>query len=80
MDDMTWRQFELYCEDLMRSIFSDSEYRVSTQHNVTYSDGMNKRLDMHIAERRRGGRGFVIDFKHFKTASLNKNKYYVITL
>ena len=72
--EMTWRQFEKYCEDLIRRCFPDDEYRVECQTERTYLDGVIKRMDISIAERRQGGRHYVVDCKHFPTAILNENE------
>lgn len=73
--EMTWKQFEKYCEDLIQRCFpDDKKYRVKPQKEVTYRDGVTKRMDISIAERRPGGRHYVVDCKHFPTAILNENE------
>ena len=73
--EMTWKQFEKYCEDLIQRCFpDDKKYRVKCQKEVTYRDGVTKRMDISIAERRPGGRHYVVDCKHFPTAILNENE------
>jgi hypothetical protein len=59
--NMSWRDFERQCEDLVKGCFSDREYRVQFNATKTYADGATKRMDIHVAERRQGGRHFVID-------------------
>ena len=71
---MTWKQFEKYCEDLIQRCFPDDKYRVECQKVGTYRDGVTKRMDISIAERRPGGRHYVVDCKHFPTAILNENE------
>ena len=72
--DMSWREFERHCEDLVKGCFSKKEYRVQFNVPKKYADGTTKRMDIHVAERRRGGRHFVIDCKHFPKAHLNENE------
>ena len=72
--ELTWREFENFCEDMIFSCVDETKFRVNIQHNRQYSDGSNYRMDCHIAERRIGGKGLVIDFKHFPIAKLNRNE------
>jgi hypothetical protein len=67
---MKWRDFEKFCEDLIYKWFDENEWRIDFQRKRSYCDGQNKILDCHIAERRRGGNSFVVDFKHFPTSKL----------
>lgn len=71
---MTWREFELNCEELVRRCLRGTEYTVRSQVERSYADGQTKRLDIHIVENRQGGRHFVIDCKHFPIAVLNENE------
>ena len=72
--EMTWKQFEEYCEDLIQRCFPNDKYRVECQRERTYSDGVTKRMDISIAEKRRGGKHYVVDCKHFPTAVLSENE------
>ena len=71
---MTWREFEQRCEDLTSRCFPNEKYRVEYNQPRTYADGMTKRMDISVAERRQGGKHFVIDCKHFPIAELNENE------
>lgn len=62
---MNWREFELECQYLIRNSLNPNEYRIETQYSRDYS-GQNLRMDFHIAERRQGGKGYVIDCKHYQ--------------
>lgn len=72
--DMSWRDFERRCEKLVARCFSHDKYRVEAQRETTYSDGRTRRMDIHIAERRQGGKHYVVDCKHFPIATLNENE------
>ena len=72
--ELTWREFEQRCEDLVNRTFPDKKYRVECNQPRTYADGRTKRMDISIAERRQGGCHFVIDCKHFPIAELNENE------
>ena len=71
---MTWREFEQRCEDLACRCFPNEKYRVECNRPRTYADGQTRRMDISVAERRQGGRHFVIDCKHFPIAELNENE------
>ena len=71
---MTWREFEQRCEELARRCFPNQKYRVECNQPRTYADGNTRRMDISVAERRQGGRHFVIDCKHFPIAELNENE------
>ena len=73
-EDMSWRDFERRCEELVKSCFPDEKFRVACQVPRTYADGTTKRMDISIAERRRGGKHYVVDCKHFRVAVLNENE------
>ena len=72
--EMTWREFEQRCEGLTSRCFPKKKYRVECNQPRTYADGMTKRMDISVAERRQGGKHFVIDCKHFPIAELNENE------
>ena len=72
--EITWREFEQRCEDLAHGCFPNEKYRVECNQPRTYADGETKRMDISVAERRQGGRHFVIDCKHFPIAELNENE------
>ncbi len=72
--ELTWREFERHCEDILFTCIDESKFRINVQYNRQYSDGQNFRMDCHIAERRQGGKGLVIDFKHFPVAKLNRHE------
>ena len=74
MSDLTWRQFEILCESLIRESLDPQKWRIASQRRRQYADGETKIMDFHIAERRQGGRGIVIDCKHFPKAPLNENE------
>ena len=71
---MTWREFEHHCVTLVNKCFPDDTYRVTDQSVKTYADGQTKRMDIRVAERRQGGRHYVIDCKHWPIANLNENE------
>ena len=58
-----WREFEVRVEDACKSM-NDSLVRVAPQ-KATNLGGEDKRYDIHIAERRQGGKSVVLDAKHF---------------
>ena len=66
---MTWREFEQYCEDLITESLDPDRYRITPQYEGEYG-GLIKRMDFHIAEKRRGGRAYVVDCKHFQKSSV----------
>ena len=70
---MTWQEFEQYCEDLIRESLDPERYRICPQYRGEYG-GVVKVMDFHIAERRQGGRHFVVDCKHFQVAPLNRGE------
>ena len=72
--NMSWREFEKRCENLIERRVPGNEYRINPQRERTYADGQTKRMDIHIAERRRGGNHHVVDCKHFPKATLNENE------
>ena len=71
--EMKWREFEVRCGELIRKCFPDDKYRVECQRTMKY-DGRRMRMDIHIAERRRGGKHYVVDCKHFPIAILNEHE------
>lgn len=69
-----WRLFELYAGDMVRLAVDPRVWRLTLQREQRYLDGGTLRMDAHLAERRPGGIGVVIDFKHFPIASLNRHE------
>jgi hypothetical protein len=72
--EISWRDFELYCENIIKEWFPEDKFRIAAQHSRVYIDGKTRRFDFHIAERRVGGCGFVVDCKHFPVSNLRKNE------
>lgn len=72
--ELTWKEFEDHCEEILFSCVDQRNFRINIQHSRQYSDGNNYRMDCHIAEKRVGGKGLVVDFKHFPIAKLNRNE------
>lgn len=72
--DMTWRDFERRCEELVERCFSRKDYKITFNEPRKYADGKTKRVDIRVSERKQGGRNFVIDCKHFPVATLNKEE------
>ena len=70
---MSWKEFELYCDDLLRKSLKLSKYRVKYQHRGEYN-GRSKKMDFHIAQIRQGGKGFVVDCKHYPKAKLPRRQ------
>ncbi len=64
-DQLSWRHFEQLVERAVTEALDPQVWRVATQWERRYRDGQLKRMDLHVAERRRGGRSVVIDAKHF---------------
>lgn len=60
--EQDWYKFEKRCGKLFQSFFPNSQYRVAEQRHVAKT---RKSMDIHIAERRQGGKGFVFDCKHY---------------
>jgi len=77
---MSWREFELLVEESVHFALNPNIWRIATQWNRQYYNRENPnnpipaRMDIHIAERRQGGIGVVIDAKHFQIAPLNRNE------
>ena len=72
-ENMTWREFEKLCEELVTETYGDT-WKVKIQPTRTYADGQTKRMDIEISERRQGGKHYVIDCKHFPKAALNEEE------
>ena len=70
---MKWREFERYCEDLITESLDPDRYRITPQYIGEYA-GIIKRMDFHIAEKRRGGRAYVVDCKHFQVNPLPRGE------
>ena len=69
-----WRLFERDCAALIRRCFPNEKYRVAEQRARKYADGMTKIMDIHVAERRQGGRHYVIDCKHWPIGRLHEGE------
>lgn len=69
-----WRLFELYAGDMVRLAVDPRVWRLTLQRGQRYSHGGTLKMDAHLAERRPGGIGVVIDFKHFPIAALNRHE------
>ena len=72
--DMEWPEFEERCEELVRRCLPNDKYRIISQYSRVFSDGERRRMDFHIAERKQGGKHYVVDCKHFTKAYLNENE------
>ncbi|KEZ76597.1 hypothetical protein [Salinisphaera hydrothermalis] len=75
--DHTWHQFQCAVVDQTIDTLEPLGWRVKAGHGGTYQSvgGAEVRyVDIHVAEPRRGGLGFVIDAKHFKVAPLNRHE------
>ena len=68
---MTPKEFELFCLKLVKRCFPNDDYRVCYHPHRKYKDGVTKIMDINIAERRQGGKHYVIDCKHFQVNDLN---------
>jgi hypothetical protein len=74
-EELTWREFEILVEDAFDAALDPDKWRIENQWERHYSNGDTvKRMDVHVAERRQGGRGFVIDAKHFKKSKLKRRE------
>lgn len=71
--EMDPRDFEQQCEDLVGYCLHDKQYRIKNQRRQIYG-GRTKIMDIYIAERKQGGRHYVIDCKHFTTRPLDMNE------
>jgi len=76
--NLSWREFERIVEDVVHEAVDDASWRVATQPKRNYvksgGETIGLRLDVHVAERRQGGKGVVIDAKHFKVTPLNRHE------
>ncbi len=70
---LSWREFEVKVESAAGTL-NPRRWRVEPQAVRAYADGAVKRLDISVAERRQGGRNFVIDAKHFRSSTLTKHE------
>ena len=66
---MTWREFERYCEDLITESLDPDRYRITPQYEGEYG-GVIKRMDFHIAEKRRGGKSLRCRLQTFQKSSV----------
>lgn len=73
-ESMTWGEFEKVCEKLVTDTFHGDTWKVKIQPVRTYADGQTKRMSIEISERRRRGRHYVIDCKHFPKAALTEEE------
>lgn len=70
-EDKDWKKFQDRCEDLISRSLPDSAFRVVSSKRLKDS---RKEMDIHVAERRQGGRGFVFECKHYpKTKIRNEH-------
>lgn len=67
---MSPKEFEQVCERLIARCFP--HHKVCPQKTVRYADGVTKRIDIYIAERRPGGKRYIIECKHYPIAYLKK--------
>ncbi len=75
--DQTWHQFECKVVEETIAALEPLGLRVKHQHGGAYRSPDGGRVlyvDIHVAEPRQGGRGLVIDAKHFTVAPLNRNE------
>jgi hypothetical protein len=68
--EMTWGQFQRYVQDSTKAAVDTTGWRFASNWRCT--DG--RCVDVHLAERRRGGRGIVLDAKHFRSGPLTKHE------
>lgn len=72
---MTWRQFELLCVDLVASCFPADSFNVVPQRSYTSRNEGKKRIDIYISESRWGwGKRYVIDCKHYPKEPLDEHQ------
>ena len=69
--EMTFKDFERACEELVARCFPD--HKVCPQKTVTFANGKTRRIDIYVAERKRGGKRYVIDCKHYTKTPLTKD-------
>lgn len=68
---VTFKQFESVCEELVGSCFPKDSYIFKCNETITYPDGVTKRVDIYITEKR-GWKRYLIDCKHFPIAPLDE--------
>ena len=68
---MSPKGFERFCERRVKRWFRS--FKVEFQLRRVYK-GKKKIMDIYIAERRRGGKRYVIDCKHYRKACLNEHE------
>lgn len=66
-EEQDWRQFENRCLDLIKRSLPDSQFRLESSRQLKSS---KKSMDIHCAERRPGGRGFVFECKHYTASKI----------
>ena len=69
-----WKKFEERCLKLVHHAIGGEKFKIKGQYTRRYADGRTKRMDIYIAERRPGGRRYVLDCKHFPVATLNERE------
>ena len=70
--DMDWRQLEAYCLTRLRQTLQDDIWHIQSQEDRPERDGLNQRMDFHIAEHRHDGLGYVIVCKHYPDKVLSQ--------
>jgi hypothetical protein len=70
--DMDWCQLEAYCITLLRKTLQEDIWHIQYQDDRHERDGMNQRMDFHIAEHRPGGGSYVIACKHYQERVLSQ--------
>jgi len=63
--DMDWGQLEAYCLTRLRQTLQDDIWHIQSQEDRPERDGLNQRMDFHIAEHRHDGLGYVIACTHY---------------
>lgn len=66
---MSPKRFEKFCENRVKRWFRD--FNLEFQLRRIYK-GKKKIMDIYIAEKRQGGKRYVIDCKHFRVRPLNE--------
>lgn len=67
--EMTPREFEQVCEELVKDGFPDDKYKITPKRHIR-----NGIMDILISERKRGGKRYVIECKHYPKTRLQKEK------
>ena len=69
---MSPREFEEYCENLIRESLDMNLYNLKYQRRKVYPSIGLTIMDFYISEKRQGGRSWVIECKHYQTAVLGQ--------